>query len=76
MQTGIIGLPQVGKTPLFRILTKAHVDPAKGGQETDTSVTPHESFCVCEVEFAMEISLCFFINFEFDVTWQEKRQIS
>jgi len=49
---------------------------AKGGQETDTSITPHESFCVCEVEFAMEISLCFFINFEFDVTWQEKRQIS
>src|ERR1700693_5166859 len=34
MQTGIIGLPQVGKTTLFRILTKAHVDPAKGGQET------------------------------------------
>jgi len=26
MQTGIIGLPQVGKTSLFRILTHAHVD--------------------------------------------------
>src|ERR1700722_19514211 len=26
MQTGIIGLPQVGKTALFRILTKAHLD--------------------------------------------------
>ena len=38
MQTGIIGLPQVGKTTLFRILTKAHVDPAKGGQETRMGV--------------------------------------
>src|SRR5438045_5011207 len=26
MQTGIIGLPQVGKTTLFRILTRARVD--------------------------------------------------
>ncbi len=26
MQTGIIGLPQVGKTTLFRILTKTHLD--------------------------------------------------
>jgi len=26
MQTGIIGLPQVGKTTLFRILTKAQLD--------------------------------------------------
>ncbi|MFZ3199725.1 MAG: redox-regulated ATPase YchF [Candidatus Acidiferrales bacterium] len=26
MQTGIIGLPQTGKTSLFRILTRAHVD--------------------------------------------------
>jgi len=34
MQTGIIGLPQVGKTTLFRILTRAHVDASKGGQET------------------------------------------
>jgi len=38
MQTGIIGLPQVGKTTLFRILTRAHVDPAKGGQETRVGV--------------------------------------
>ena len=26
MKTGIIGLPQVGKTSLFKILTKAHVE--------------------------------------------------
>ena len=37
MQTGIIGLPQVGKTTLFRILTKAHLD-AKGGQATHVGV--------------------------------------
>ena len=28
MKTGIIGLPQVGKTSLFRILTKANLSPA------------------------------------------------
>jgi ribosome-binding ATPase len=37
MQTGIIGLPQVGKTTLFRILTKAHVD-AKGGQAAHVGI--------------------------------------
>ena len=37
MQTGIIGLPQVGKTTLFRILTKAHLD-SKGGQGTHVGV--------------------------------------
>src|SRR5437764_14431284 len=37
MQTGIIGLPQVGKTTLFRILTKAAVD-AKGGQATQIGI--------------------------------------
>jgi GTP-binding protein YchF len=37
MQTGIIGLPQVGKTTLFRILTKAHVD-AKAGQTTHVGI--------------------------------------
>jgi ribosome-binding ATPase len=37
MQTGIIGLPQVGKTTLFRILTKAHVE-AKGAQATHVGV--------------------------------------
>jgi len=37
MQTGIIGLPQVGKTALFRILTKANVE-GRGGQETRVGV--------------------------------------
>jgi ribosome-binding ATPase len=37
MQTGIIGLPQVGKTTLFCILTKAHVD-AKGGQAAHVGI--------------------------------------
>src|ERR1700758_5215190 len=33
MKTGIIGLPQVGKTSLFRILTKAHLsDSARANQ--------------------------------------------
>jgi GTP-binding protein YchF len=37
MQTGIIGLPQVGKTTLFRILTKAQLD-AKTAQTTHVGV--------------------------------------
>lgn len=37
MQTGIIGLPQVGKTTLFRILTKANVG-GKAGQGTHIGV--------------------------------------
>jgi GTP-binding protein YchF len=38
MQTGIIGLPQVGKTTLFQILTKTHVEASKSGQETRVGV--------------------------------------
>ncbi|MBV8514251.1 MAG: redox-regulated ATPase YchF [Acidobacteria bacterium] len=38
MQTGIIGLPQVGKTTLFRILTKASVDAKGGSQGTHVGV--------------------------------------
>src|SRR6266849_1960295 len=37
MQTGIIGLPQVGKTTLFRILTKAQLD-AKSAQANHVGV--------------------------------------
>jgi ribosome-binding ATPase len=33
MRTGIIGLPQVGKTSLFTIVTKTHVTPAHGSRE-------------------------------------------
>lgn len=32
MKTGIIGLPQVGKTSLFKILTKAHLDERAYGE--------------------------------------------
>ena len=38
MQTGIIGLPQVGKTTLFRILTKAHVEGKGGASATHVGV--------------------------------------
>src|ERR1700729_4351188 len=38
MQTGIIGLPQVGKTTLFRILTKASVEGRAGAQATHVGV--------------------------------------
>lgn len=38
MQTGIIGLPQVGKTTLFRILTKANVDPRSGSQSNHVGI--------------------------------------
>src|SRR5260370_1904530 len=38
MQRGIIGLPQVGKTTLFRILTKAHVEGKGGASATHVGV--------------------------------------
>src|SRR5256886_3455052 len=38
MQTGIIGLPQVGKTTLFRIVTKAHVEGESGSSATHVGV--------------------------------------
>ncbi|MBI3404578.1 MAG: redox-regulated ATPase YchF [Acidobacteria bacterium] len=38
MQTGIIGLPQVGKTTLFKILTRAHFDPNKRGTGTHVGI--------------------------------------
>jgi len=38
VQAGIIGLPQVGKTTLFRILTKAHVEGKGGASATHVGV--------------------------------------
>ncbi|MBV9087846.1 MAG: redox-regulated ATPase YchF [Acidobacteriaceae bacterium] len=38
MKTGIIGLPQVGKTSLFRILTKAHVEAHTNPREAHIGV--------------------------------------
>ena len=38
MQAGIIGLPQVGKTTLFRILTRAHVEGKGGASATHVGV--------------------------------------
>jgi GTP-binding protein YchF len=36
MKTGIIGLPQVGKTSLFKILTKAHLHPRGHGSARES----------------------------------------
>jgi ribosome-binding ATPase len=38
MQTGIIGLPQVGKTTLFRILTRVHFDARSAAAATHVGV--------------------------------------
>jgi ribosome-binding ATPase len=38
MQTGIIGLPQVGKTSLFKILTRAHLDEKAARAATHVGV--------------------------------------
>src|SRR5258706_204499 len=38
MQTGIIGLPQVGKTTLFRILTSAQVEDKPGRGATHVGI--------------------------------------
>jgi ribosome-binding ATPase len=38
MKTGIIGLPQVGKTSLFRILTKAHVSASANPRDAHVGV--------------------------------------
>ncbi len=38
MKTGIIGLPQVGKTSLFKILTKSEVETGYGGREAHLGV--------------------------------------
>ncbi len=45
---------------------------AKGGQETSGGHTS----AVCEVEFSAEVTLAWVIHFEFDVTWQEKKELN
>lgn len=55
------------------IVIGIHIE-AKGGQETETNSSGmQETYAVCQVEFAVEVSLAFVIHFEFDETWQEKR---
>jgi len=39
MQTGIIGLPKVGKTSLFRILTRARVDAHSASNQAHVGIT-------------------------------------
>ena len=49
---------------------------AKGGQEKEITDGVTETFAVCEVTFAAEVSLAFVINIEFSETWQERKQCS
>ncbi|NWJ47073.1 MAG: hypothetical protein HXX08_14530 [Chloroflexi bacterium] len=48
---------------------------AKGGTEKEIESGEEKTYAVCEVEFAAEVTLAFVIHFEFDVTWQEKKQV-
>ena len=58
------------------IVIGIHIE-AKGGQESETNASGEtETYAICEVEFAVEVSLAFVIHFEFDETWQEKRLTS
>jgi hypothetical protein len=58
------------------IVIGIHIE-AKGGQETETNASgDKETYAICQVEFAVEVSLAFVIHFEFDETWQEKRLTS
>jgi hypothetical protein len=54
-----------------------HIE-AKGGteKEIESGTGTEKDYAICEVEFAAEVSLAFVIHFEFDVTWQEKREVS
>lgn len=52
-----------------------HIE-AKGGQEKETDAGVEKTYGICEVEFAAEVSLAFVIHFEFDVTWQERKQLA
>lgn len=49
---------------------------AKGAQVKELEAGVEKSYAECEVELALDISVAFVIHFEFDTTWQEKRELS
>ena len=50
MKTGIIGLPQVGKTSLFKILTKAKVEEKAFSREAHIGIAGNPANRACTYE--------------------------